>query len=246
MGHRSHHTRNLTEPDTEYGGYPINAAGNVHRVVAQRLLEVAPPPTDVLDIAAGYGALSARLADLGYSVTANDLRSAEFRVPDIECLGIDLDSQDFATRFGRRFHVVLAVEVIEHLESPPAFLRNCARLLDPGGVLIVTTPNLESAVSRIMFMTRGHLPWFTPAWTRDGGHISPQLPWVLRMHAEHAHLAVVGESSTDPALVDLKRVSGRGMRRLLYSRPMRNLVEMLGHARGGDVTVYEMRPTAGA
>jgi SAM-dependent methyltransferase len=43
--------------------------------------------------------------------------------------------------------VVLAVEVIEHLENPRAFVRELTRLARPGGWVVVTTPNQLSLLS---------------------------------------------------------------------------------------------------
>jgi cyclopropane fatty-acyl-phospholipid synthase-like methyltransferase len=40
-----------------------------------------------------------------------------------------------------RFDVVVSLEVIEHIEDQPAFLRVCDHYLKPGGYLILTTPN---------------------------------------------------------------------------------------------------------
>lgn len=42
---------------------------------------------------------------------------------------------------GRTFDTIVAGEVIEHLENPGQFIRNAARHLKPGGVLIISTPN---------------------------------------------------------------------------------------------------------
>jgi 2-polyprenyl-3-methyl-5-hydroxy-6-metoxy-1,4-benzoquinol methylase len=42
---------------------------------------------------------------------------------------------------------VVAVETIEHLENPRAFLRELARLAKPGGWVVVTTPNQLSLLS---------------------------------------------------------------------------------------------------
>lgn len=45
--------------------------------------------------------------------------------------------------------VVCAVETIEHVENPRAFVRELVRLTKPGGLAIVTTPNQLSLVSKI-------------------------------------------------------------------------------------------------
>src|SRR5690606_24625687 len=42
------------------------------------------------------------------------------------------------------FDVILAGELIEHLETPYEFLRDCLALLRPGGKLVLSTPNPNS------------------------------------------------------------------------------------------------------
>ncbi|HEX2205365.1 MAG TPA: methyltransferase domain-containing protein [Longimicrobium sp.] len=51
--------------------------------------------------------------------------------------------------------VVAAVETIEHLENPRAFVRELARIARPGGWVIVTTPNQLSLLSRATLLLRG-------------------------------------------------------------------------------------------
>jgi 2-polyprenyl-3-methyl-5-hydroxy-6-metoxy-1,4-benzoquinol methylase len=58
------------------------------------------------------------------------------------------------------FDVVVAPEVIEHLENPRFMLREIFRLLRPGGTAIVTTPNNESWRSLIALVVRGHFTEF--------------------------------------------------------------------------------------
>ncbi len=47
---------------------------------------------------------------------------------------------------------VFAGEIIEHLFDPVAFLRECWRILVPGGALVVTTPNLATLQDRVRFL----------------------------------------------------------------------------------------------
>jgi SAM-dependent methyltransferase len=49
----------------------------------------------------------------------------------------DVETMDL----GRRFDVIVAGEIIEHLDNPGLFLRNMRRHLKPAGTLIVSTPN---------------------------------------------------------------------------------------------------------
>jgi 2-polyprenyl-3-methyl-5-hydroxy-6-metoxy-1,4-benzoquinol methylase len=50
--------------------------------------------------------------------------------------------------------VVASVETIEHLENPRAFVRELVRVVRPGGVVILTTPNQLSALSLLTLLLR--------------------------------------------------------------------------------------------
>src|SRR6266851_3802374 len=92
-----------------------------------------------LDLGAGRGDLSARLAALGYDVTA-----VERYVPQFEAKVplVDADLNQTFPFEDATFDVAMAVEILEHLENPRSFLRELARVLKPGGRAIVSTPNL--------------------------------------------------------------------------------------------------------
>ena len=84
--------------------------------------------------------------------------------------GADLD-REAAERLGKRFtegnldqplpwldntfDAVFSTEGIEHLENHFSFLREICRILKPGGLLILTTPNVTSLRSRVRFFGSG-------------------------------------------------------------------------------------------
>ena len=59
--------------------------------------------------------------------------------------------------------IVAAIETIEHLENPRAFLREAVRLLRPAGTLVVSTPNQLSALSLLCLATKGRFAAFQDA-----------------------------------------------------------------------------------
>lgn len=71
---------------------------------------------------------------------------------------------------------VMMVEVIEHLEAPWTALRAAARLVAPGGRIVVTTPNLGRLRNRMELAVRGRMTSFRPD---NEVHISPALPHVI-------------------------------------------------------------------
>lgn len=84
---------------------------------------------------------------------------------------------------------VMLVEVIEHLEAPWTALRAAARLVAPGGRLVVSTPNLATLRHRLELSARGQLTSFRPSYEP---HLSPALPHVTQRILAEEGLAVAG------------------------------------------------------
>ena len=82
---------------------------------------------------------------------------------------------------------VLMVEVIEHLEAPWSALRQAARLVAPGGRLVVSTPNLATLRHRLELGLRGRLTSFRPD---NRPHLSPALPHVTEQILADEELTV--------------------------------------------------------
>lgn len=85
-------------------------------------------------------------------------RSAELK-PEIGWIQGDLNNPLPAA--DASFDVIVSSEVIEHLENPRAMYRDLFRLLKPGGLLIVTTPNQESIRSLAALLLAGHFAYFS-------------------------------------------------------------------------------------
>lgn len=104
----------------------------------------------VLDAAGGEGALSQNLQKLGFDVTACELQPENFKAENIRCDKINLNN-DLPYQ-NEIFDYVTSVETIEHLENPWHFLREISRILKVNGKLILTTPNVNSISSRMLFL----------------------------------------------------------------------------------------------
>jgi SAM-dependent methyltransferase len=139
----------------------------VHDKVAQ-ILEPLPPGR-LLDVPAGQGALAARLKAKGFQVGACDLYPELFRVPDIEVRRGDLSGT--LPYAAAEFDYVVCLEGLEHIENPHQAIREFARILAPGGQLIVSTPNVLNVEERAKWLLYGYTSHFKPISTE---HIQAQ------------------------------------------------------------------------
>jgi SAM-dependent methyltransferase len=87
-------------------------------------------------------------------------RSPE-QVHTLRELGYDIrqgDAQNFD--LGETFEMIMAGELIEHLSNPGLFLECVKRHLEPGGVLVLTTPNRFSATDYFSYFRRNLIPTY--------------------------------------------------------------------------------------
>jgi 2-polyprenyl-3-methyl-5-hydroxy-6-metoxy-1,4-benzoquinol methylase len=127
----------------------------------------------VLDIGCGTGAWLDRLANAGFTnLHGIDLDTDQFRCARATCSKANLDHDDLALG-GRKFDLITAIELVEHLENPGRLYKHIRDHLAPGGYALVTTPNIHSLVSRLRHLITGHLGQFDDK--SDLTHIMPLL-----------------------------------------------------------------------
>ncbi len=101
----------------------------------------------VLDIGCGGGLVSEPLARLGASVTGIDPAPENIAAAKAHAEGARLAIDYRATTAealaasGAEFDAVLLLEVVEHVPDVPAFLKEVAPLVRPGGVMVLSTLN---------------------------------------------------------------------------------------------------------
>lgn len=122
-----------------------------------------------LDVGCGAGLLAEPLARLGAAVTgvdpAQELVEAAREHSAVQALQIDYRAAAVENVEGE-FDLITAMEVIEHTADPQQFLRHLVRLLVPGGLLILSTPN-RTAWSRLLTITVAEGVGAIPKGTHD-------------------------------------------------------------------------------
>jgi SAM-dependent methyltransferase len=153
-------------PQQEYAHAPGNpdrapapiARLEIHETVA-RILDPFPRGK-LLDVPAGEGALSARLSKAGFQVQACDLYPEIFRLPEIEVRRGDLSG--VLPYKDAEFQYITCLEGLEHIENPHQAIREFARLLAPGGQLVISVPNILNIEERVKWLLHGYTSHFKP------------------------------------------------------------------------------------
>jgi 2-polyprenyl-3-methyl-5-hydroxy-6-metoxy-1,4-benzoquinol methylase len=165
----------------------IMTKDELHQSVFELVQKYLSKESRVLDLGAGQGAFSKRLKAIGHDVLAVDGDRENWRLPEVEFQTVDLDLEFAPLIKGVGFDAIVAIEIIEHLENPFSFIRQCAKLLKKDGILFVTTPNVEAINSRVLFLIKGRLNYFDENATLRPAHITPVFNWKLDMALEEAN-----------------------------------------------------------
>lgn len=130
------------------------------------------PGSRILDIGCAGGAFLKAAQDLGFRPTGVEPSRwmCDFAKKEY---GVDvrqgtLEDQDFGDE---RFDVATLWDVLEHVPDPGQTLKRIFGLLRPGGLLILTYPDISGPVARLMgshwpFLLSVHLTYYTPATIR--------------------------------------------------------------------------------
>lgn len=105
--------------------------------------------------------LHSRLKKVAKNVVGVDMQKTEFGKPDVVANVENLN-------LGKKFDVVVAGEIIEHVNNPGKLLHSAKKHMRDDSILILTTPNMFSTSVLIEYLLRrekqfsdDHVAWFS-------------------------------------------------------------------------------------
>ncbi len=127
----------------------------------------------ILDIGCGGGLVSIPLARLGGKVTAIDAdrqaittASAHATAEGTDVTFINGAAEDLVAQ-KKKFDVVMALEVIEHVDHPDSFIAMCTDLVKPDGIVIFSTLNRTWKSYAMGIIAAERLLGWVPVGTHD-------------------------------------------------------------------------------
>lgn len=126
-----------------------------------------------LDVGCGGGLISEPLARLGASVTAIDPAAENIATAraHADAVGVSVDyraatAEDLAAN-DEQFDLVTCLEVIEHVPAPADFVATLARLVRPGGLIVMSTINRTPQSYALAVIGAEYVLRWLPVGTHD-------------------------------------------------------------------------------
>ncbi len=163
----SHYARQILRENDPLG-YLMSREDCYWGIAKKILAETSKRKADdlILEIGSGQGYLTYALVKAGFNAIGLDISEAAVAKARLNYGDYFFceDVSSFFLRTNKRPSFIILSEVIEHIPDPSSFISELLDYLQPGGTLIVTTPNKESCPSEVLWDTElppVHLWWFT-------------------------------------------------------------------------------------
>jgi SAM-dependent methyltransferase len=124
--------------------------GPLREIAEHGVMWLPTTPGRLLDVGCGAGAFLERMRDFGWQIAgvepdAKAREAAAARLGNQDTVVPSLAAEALAKE---SFDAITLSHVIEHVPDPVATLRDCARLLAPGGIIVCVTPNTTGLGTR--------------------------------------------------------------------------------------------------
>ncbi len=131
----------------------------IYQLVADEIRRRSMPSGALYDIGCGTGALYPYVQSMIATYFGADVVRYSGFPTDRTFIPTPLDQTPWPIESGAS-DVTVAIETIEHLENPRATMRELVRITRPNGLVIVTTPNQLSWLSKLCFLLKNQFVAF--------------------------------------------------------------------------------------
>ena len=127
----------------------------------------------IVDIGCGGGLLCEPLTRLGATVTGVDAAERNIAIAKIhaEKSGLSIDyrvtTSEALVAAGESYDVVLNMEVVEHVDNVPLYMKSCADLVAPGGLMFTATLNRTARAFALAVVGAEYVLGWLPKGTHD-------------------------------------------------------------------------------
>lgn len=133
----------------------------------------------LLDIGCGGGLLAEPMSRLGFAVTGADASEKNVKTAAAHAAETGLtiayraETAEMLAEQGQAFDVVLNMEVVEHVADLKAYLGACAKLVKPGGIMVVATLNKTLKSLALGKIAAEYVLGWVPKGTHDWNRFVP-------------------------------------------------------------------------
>jgi 2-polyprenyl-6-hydroxyphenyl methylase / 3-demethylubiquinone-9 3-methyltransferase len=130
-------------------------------------------PLEILDVGCGGGLISEPFAQMKAAVTGIDASEKNIQVAKIHAeksalkINYQAISSEELVKEDKKYDVVLALEIIEHVANVEAFIKSCSELVKENGLLFVATLNRTSKSLLLAKFAAEYILRWVPAGTHD-------------------------------------------------------------------------------
>ena len=127
----------------------------------------------ILDVGCGGGLLCEPLARLGATVTGIDAAERNIAIARLHAdkSGLEIDysatTSEALAADGKKYDMVLNMEVVEHVDNVPLYMKSCADLVKPGGLMLTATLNRTARAYAFAIVGAERILRWLPVGTHD-------------------------------------------------------------------------------
>jgi SAM-dependent methyltransferase len=184
------------------------------------------PPGTLLDVGPNIGTCLALARQRGWDAHGIEINAGAAAYCRQRGLSVRTGILDANTYPRSSFDVVLMGDVIEHLPDPRATMRTVYRILKPGGVVLISTPDIAGWAGRLLqIKPEEHVYYFAPATMRALLHQVSLEVVEVRPYDRYHNLTAMTHSTTFGGLFRLLgpafRLAHRVLGDLVIRLPLR-------------------------